>query len=250
MALKWLTAEEMVAISAAWVMADAAGRAAIEKIPALAAILPNLEKVHAAIVTLRAKEPARIDVISQKEAEVDAKHDALVRGMVGTLSMLAPISDDREELLALRDKLFPDGLLHTKRSYRGEAGHVAVVAKQMDDALKARLAGIRVHKKTLLDLVTTWIDAGTQLGQLEEEKAHLLETAPSLAGELLSARTAWLRVTKALMTNAKLAEIDDVTDQLLFSALRTAERAADSRAHGKVMPAPAPSPAPPTKPQS
>jgi hypothetical protein len=206
MALKWLTAEEMVAISAAWVMADQAGRAAIEKTPLLAALLPNLEKVHAAIVALRSKEAPRLRAISQKETEVDAKHDALVRGMVGTLTMLAPVSDDREELLDIRDKLFPDGLGHTKLSYRGEAGHVAVVAKQLDDTMKARLKAIAVHKKTMLDLALVWIEAGTQLGQLEEEKARLAEASPSLGAETHSARTAWIRLAKALMANAKLAE--------------------------------------------
>ena len=42
----------------------------------------------------------------------------------------------------------------------------------------------------------------------------------------------WLRLAKALVANVKLAGVDDATDQLLFSALRTAERAAESRARG------------------
>jgi hypothetical protein len=247
MALKWLTVEEMVALSAAWVMADQAGRAAIENIPLLAALLPNLEKGHADLVVLRSREAPRISAISQKETEIDAKHDALVRGMVGTLTMLAPVSDDREELLALRDKLFPIGLGHTKLSYRGEAGHVAMIDKQLDDTLKARLKAIAVHKKTMLDLVLAWIETGYELGQLEEEKARLSETSPSLGAETQSARTVWIRLAKALLANAKLAGVDEATDQLLFAALRTAERAAESRAHGKPAPAPAPAPVTPPK---
>jgi hypothetical protein len=245
MALKWLTAEEMVAISAAWVMADQAGRAAIEKIPILSALLPNLENVHAAIVSLRSKEAPNLGAISQKEAEVDARHDALVRGMYGTLTMLAPISDDREELLAIRDRLFPERLGHTQLSYRGEAGHVAVIDAQLDAAMKARLKAIAVHKKTMLDLVMAWIETGKQLGRLEAERALLAGISPSLGGEMQSTRSAWLRVTNALMANAKLAEIDSATDQLLFSALRIAERAAESRAHGKAAPVPT---SEPTKP--
>jgi len=248
MALKWLTAEEMVAISAAWVVADQAGRAAIEKIPLLAVLLPNLEKVHDDLVALRSKEPPNVAAISQKELEVDAKHDALVRGMVGTLTMLAPISDDREELLAIRDKLFPEGASHTQLSYRGEAGHAAVIAAQIDDAMKARLKAIAVHKKTMFDLVTAWIETGKQLGQLEEDKARLGGNSPSLGAELQTARTAWLRMAKALLSNAKLAEIDSATDQVLFSPLRKAEQAAESRAHGKPAPAPVPAPAPASDP--
>jgi hypothetical protein len=238
MALKWLTAEEMVAISAAWVTANQEGRAAIERIPVLKGLLPNLEKVHAAMVQLRSREAPRLSAISQKETEIDAKHDMLVRGIVGTLTMLAPVSDDREELLAIRDKLFPEGLAHTKLSYRGEAGHVAVAAEQLDDAMKARLKAIAVHKKTMLDLVVAWIETGDQLRMLEDEKARLSETSPSVGAETQATRMAWGRLAKAMMVNAKLAEIDDATDQLLFSALRTAERAAESRAHGKVVPAP------------
>jgi hypothetical protein len=241
MALKWLTAEEMVAISAAWVMADGQGRAALAKIPLLAALLPRLDKMHMGLVQLLAKEAPRLRVISQKQSELDAQHDALVRGIHGTLTMLAPVSDDREELIAVRDKLLPDGLGHIKLTYRGEAGHVAVVAKQIDDAMKARLQAITVHKKTLGDLVVAWLETGMQIGQLEDEKARLAEASPSLPAEIQTARTAWIRMAKAVMANAKLAELDDSTDQLLFSALRTAERNADSRARGKsVAPAPAP----------
>jgi hypothetical protein len=242
MALKWLTAEEMVSISSPWVVTGQKGRTAIEKTPLLAALLPKLETGHAALVSLLSKEAPKVSAISQKQTELDAKHDSLVRGMVGTLTMLAPISEDREELLAIRDKLFPEGLGHTKLSYRGEAGHTAVVFKLMDDAIKARLKAIVVHKKTMLDLALAWIEMGNQLGQLEEEKAHLLESSPSLGAEIRAARMGWVRLAKALMANAKLADIDGGTDQLLFSALRTAERAADSRAHGKTVPAPAPTP--------
>jgi hypothetical protein len=221
-------------------MADGQGRAVLAKIPLLAALLPNLDKMHGDLVRLLAKQLPKLRAISQKQSELDARHDALVRGIYGTLTMLAPVSDDQEELLAVRDKLLPDGLGHTKLSYRGEAGHVAVIAKELDDAMKARLKAIAVHKKTLDDLVVAWLDTGTQLGQLEDEKARLAETSPSLPAEIQAGRMAWIRMAKALMTSAKLAEIDDGTDQLLFSALRTAERNADSRAHGKsVTPAPA-----------
>lgn len=245
MALKWLTAEEMVVTSAAWVMRDELARKAIEKVPLLLALLPKLEAVHGDLVQLLAKEPPKLRALSQKESEVDAKHDALVRGIVGTLTMLASLSDDREELLALRDKLFPEGLLHTKQSYRGEAGHAAVIAKQLDDPMKARLKSIVVHQKTLLDLVLAWTDAGSELMRLEEEKARLTETSPSVGFEIQTARSSWLRLAKALMANAQLAEIDDATDQLLFSTLRTAERAAANRAPAK---APVPVPTPPVAP--
>ena len=243
MALKWLTAEEMVAISSGLIGAGEPGRTAMEKIPLLALPFPDSEKAHNGIVSLRTKEPPKIRAILQKEGDLDARHDDLVRGIHGAMTAMAPLTADREKLLAVRDKLLPDGLSHTELSYRGEAGHCAVIASQLDDAMKARLRAITIHKKTLLDLATVWLDTGSQLGQLEDERARLTEGAPSLGADMQKARLEWMRVMKALMANAKLAEIDSATDQLLFSTLRTAERASESRAHNKV-PAPAPAPAP------
>lgn len=244
MALTLLTAEEMVMISAAWVMADEEGRKAIARIPLIAVLLPNLEKAHNAILTLRSKEPPNIGAISAKESEVDAEHDALVRAIYGVLTVLAPVSPDHDELIALRDKLFPEGLTHTQLSYRGEVGHAAVIAAQLDDAMKARLAAIPVHKGTLLDLVLSWLDSAKQLGQLEEERGRMTGISPSLPAEMRSARSAWIRMTKALMANARIAELDAATDQLLFAALRRAERAAESRAPARAVAAPEPPPSP------
>jgi len=190
MAFKWLTAEEMVAISSGLIGVGEPGRAAMEKVPLLALLCPALEKAHNSIVSLRTKEPPKIRAISQKEGEVDARHDDLVRGIHGTLSAMAPMTDECEELISIGDKLLPDGLTHTKLSYRGEAGHCAVIASQLDDAMKARLRAITIHKKTLLDLVTAWLDTGSQLGQLEDEGARLAEGASSLGAEMEKARLA------------------------------------------------------------
>ena len=118
--------------------------------------------------------------------------------------------------------------------------HVDKFNLKLDDTIKARLKAIAVHKKTMLDLVQARIETGIALGQLEKEEARLAEASPSLGAETQAARASWLRLAKALMANAKLAGVDDAADQLIFSALRTAERAAESRAHGKAAPAPAP----------
>jgi hypothetical protein len=49
---------------------------------------------------------------------------------------------------------------------------------------------------------------------------------------------------KLFVANAEAAELDADTDNLLFSALRAAERAAEARVHTRPAPAPAPAPAP------
>jgi hypothetical protein len=229
MVLRLLTAEEMVAISAAWVMADEAGRAAIEKVPLLAALLPSMEKVHSAIFALRAKEPSGLGTLRERENETDARHDALVHVIFDSLTMLSTVSPQAQELRSLRDKLFPEGLSHTKKSYRGEVGHAALVASQMDDATRAKLKAVALHEGTLLDYYDRWQAAAKQLDDLEEERATLTKTSPSVAFELRAARNAWVRMTRVLLTNAEVAGIDAATDDLLFSTLRSAERAASSR---------------------
>jgi hypothetical protein len=55
-----------------------------------------------------------------------------------------------------------------------------------------------------------------------------------------AARRAWVRAVKLFVANAEAAEVDPDTDNLLFSALRAAERAAEGRIHARPAPAPAP----------
>jgi hypothetical protein len=65
---------------------------------------------------VKAKETPNLRDLSQRESEADAKHDAYVKGMYGTLTMLAPISRAPHELLDLRDKLHPQGPEHIRMS--------------------------------------------------------------------------------------------------------------------------------------
>ena len=67
-----------------------------------------------------------------------ALSDALVRGIYGSLTMLAQVSSTSDELLGLRDLLFPEGAAHTQKTYRGEAGHAALVAARLDANLQAK----------------------------------------------------------------------------------------------------------------
>lgn len=243
MVLRLLTPEEMVTISAAWVMADEPGRKALAQFPLLAALLPELERVHQILFELKAKEPSELAALRQREAEVDAKHDAYVHILYDTLTVIATVAAKADELLKLRDRLFPEGLLHVRKSYRTEVGHAAFVASQADDALRAKLKAVALHESSLLDYYDQWQAAAQSLAELEDERARLMKSAPSVAGELYAARQGWIRVVKLLVTNAEAIHIDAATDELLFSALRATERAA--RARLKQTPAePSPSPSP------
>jgi len=62
MALKRLTAQEMVQLSAPWISAKDPARAALEKVPLLAALLPQIPKAHddgSRVVSTRSRHTAR-----------------------------------------------------------------------------------------------------------------------------------------------------------------------------------------------
>jgi len=232
MALKWLTAAEMNQISAPMVTEGSAARAAIEKVPLLVALLPRLQRAHTAVfaVGVRPAEP-RLRQLVEREGALDAEHDDIVRGIHGSLSALARVSAAADELLSLRDSLFPEGLSHMHKSYRGQAGHGALVESRLDAGLQARLEAVNLHDKNLLDLTRRWLAIAKELGAAEDERARL-EPRPSAAAELNNARLAWIRIMNALVANAELAGLDEATDRLLFGPLRAAEKSAD-RGKGK-----------------
>ena len=243
MALKRLFSEEMLQLSGTWVDPKSKAHKAILASPDLAPSMPRLTAAHSALATLAqpAVEDPRLAEISKEEAALDPRHDDIIRGGHGLLTGSAfLLGDDGAELLKLRDTLFPEGLSLTQRSYRGEAGSAAQLAKRLTPALRAQLAAIVVgpkgEKKTLEQFVDELIAIGAQLGALEDEKG-ILQPAPGEPGAgsgaaLLAARNQWVRVGNALVANSELAELDAETDKLIFGPLRAAEKAADRREGG------------------
>ena len=230
MELRKLVTEEMGQVSAAWVATGGAARTAIEGEPMLSPLLPKLVAVHAAIVAAGGpSNDPEVRRLMAEEARLDSLHDELVRGIHGTLSMLAKVSKSADELLRLRDRLFPEGLRHTNRSYRAEAGHAVAVATAMSTDAEARMKTIQLGDHTLLDLYNQWQDAAKQLGALEEQRAHLGQAAATPAAQYQAARRDWIRWANVLTETAENAEVDAATDALLFSPLRAALQRANSR---------------------
>lgn len=230
MALKRLTAQEMVQLSTPWVTASDPARAILEKAPLLAALLPQIAAAHSALFAIQVQpDDPKAKSLSDAEATLDATHDTLVRGIYNALTVLSQVSGSREELLRLRDLLLPEGFMHAQLTYRGEAGHAALVSSRLNDALRAQMKSVVLHDKTLLELVDAWLTAATELGALEEQRARLSAPAATSAAQVAAARMAWVRVVNALVANAELAGLDSDSDRTLFAALRAAERTADSR---------------------
>jgi hypothetical protein len=234
MALLRITAAEMVQLSAPWVAPNDAAHQILMSIPLLAALEPQVEVAHQLIVSMiPAAESPKIKELSATEAEVDDQHDTLVRGIHGGLSSMALVSANGAELISLRELLLPDGLLHTQRSYRGEAGHAALLEPRLDTATRQRLAAVKLHDRTLEALVDEWLKLAKQLGELEEQKARLVGPVGNTALEISQARYGWIRVAKALLANAELAQINEEQDRVLFAALRAAEITANRRKRGR-----------------
>lgn len=233
MALVRLTVEEMVQLSAPWVTADDPAHTIMLSVPLMAALLPGVEAAHQLIMSMiPAAESPKFKELSAAEAELDVRHDTLVRGIYGGLSSMALISAHGAELLSLRDLLLPEGLQHTQKTYRGEAGYAALLASRLDADTRQRLAAVKLHDQTLEALVDEWLNIAGQLGALEQQKAQLVGPTGNTALEISQARYGWVRVVKALLANAELAQINDEQDRVLFAALRAAELTADRRKRG------------------
>ena len=233
MALKRLSMEEMIQISTPWVNAGDAAGEALGKIPLLTALLPTLQSVHGMLFGLRAQRlDPKTQRLAQEASALDAKHDELVRGIHGALTLLASLSEASDEILRLRDTLLPEGLSHTLKTYRGEAGHAAMVAAQLDTNAKASLKSLTLNDKSLMDLVQAWFDTAKQLGELEETRTRLNPPTGPSAADINTARLRWVRTVNAILANAELIGVDEATDHLLFAALRAAEKTADNRARG------------------
>jgi hypothetical protein len=111
MDLRKLEVAEMGQISEPWVTTDKPVRTAIDEHPMLAAVMPPLTIAHTGIVAVSAQSnDPNARRLSAEENQLDAQHDDLVRTICDALTILAKVSKSGDELLRLRDTLFPDAL--------------------------------------------------------------------------------------------------------------------------------------------
>ena len=233
MALKKLSSEEMIQLSTPWVSAGDAANEAIMKVPLLAALLPKVQAAHEALFKMRTHAvDSRTQQLSQEAAALDSKYDDLVRSIHGTFTVLADVFKGNTEILQLWDLLLPEGLQHTKKTYRGKAGHAALVASKLDTDTTVALKALTIRDTNLLELVQTWLDTAKKLGDSEEARARLNSISGPTASEVTVARTRWIRMTNALLANSDLIELDEANQSTLFAALRVAEKTADLRGRG------------------
>jgi hypothetical protein len=208
-------------------------------VPILASSLPLITEAHAGVLPLvKPPQTGRLAEIMNLEAEIDIRHDSIIRGTYGTLTTMAELvgGDDGTALIALRDELIPDGQQSMLKSYRAEATQADQLDDRLTPKLRARtdaiLIGEAPNAKPLTALLDEWIVLGKQLGALEDEKGRIEAAAgEAVSGAVfLKARNFWVRVVNALVANAELADIDADKRATIFGPFWNAEKKADERA--------------------
>lgn len=236
MAFKNLYPDEMIQISGTWIDPASKAHEAILANDEIKPITVRIRAAHELLAT--AAQPVdtpRLNTIIEQEARIDARHDAIIRGIWGFLTAKAELigGDAGNAFISLRDLLLPDGLQSQLKTYRGEAGQARQLADRMTPAVRAQTDGILIGQGPNAQTLTYYVDElivlGKQLGTFEDERA-VLEAGDHDGGALQKARNKWVRVVNAFVSNAEMAEIDAETDALLFEPLRVAEKKADERA--------------------
>jgi hypothetical protein len=240
-AVKHIDPLEMIQLTGTWEDPASEARAAILAVPDLVPLFGRMHVAHVGLAdAMQPAQTAAVKAIIAEQATLDLRHDTVIRGIWYFLGALGDLLGGAQAvaLIALRDKLIPDGLSSTQKTYRAESGQAAQLSGRLTPEIKAELDSIKVGPASasvsLLDFVNEWIAAGAKLGELEDKKVALL-TPPekSAAQTLIDAKNLWIRTMNALVANAELAGVDDATMQLVFGPLWAAEKAADKKARGK-----------------
>ena len=207
MALRRLSTDEMIALSIPWVDRASDERRLLEAIPEVAPLLPRLDAAHAGLVVAQPPpDDTRLRELTVEAAGVDARHDALVRGLHDVLSGFANLAGHpttAQRISALRERLLPEGIAAADKPYREEADDGLTLLSRLDP----------IQRQLLRELP---IPGGT----LEDAVRHLVATA----------RNRWIRVVHTLVSNLALAGVGQETMSILLGPLHVAEQEADRRA--------------------
>lgn len=269
MAIKNLNTEEMLQISGNWLDPASDGHQAISLVPILKPSLGFFGDAHVQLSS--AAQPAadpRLAEISNEQAVIVARHDALIRGSIGYLTGLAELVGGAlgDQIVTVRDIIAPGGLASQVKTYRAKAGQAGQLDLRMTPELRAQTDALMVgpgpDAKSLSAYVDEWIVLGKKLGALEDEKTQLQakQAAAGSGSAVVAARNLWTRVANAMVANAELVELTAEQDAAIFGPLRDAEKKADERARRQAAakagkstadePTPAPAPVQPAVPDA
>lgn len=231
MALRDLNAAAMIAVAAQWLNQD---RAVLESQPALRHPLELVEAAHDALLLTQKRlgsvEKAVMELTQNLTAE-DAYHDRKLRGVYYVLTGNAEIADDpdvREELLAVRDTLFPLGLSSTTRSYREQAGNGKIAALRFGGGVEAWCDSIVLQGVALSEAARAWLASSQRIGDMTAQRNRISGDADDgvAAGELHQARLDWIKAVNIMLLMFDFTDFDADTRRRLLADLHDAEQKA------------------------
>lgn len=234
MALDRLETEEMVLITASWIIRGRPDREALKAEPALAALLPEMEAAHQGLLDTHAHQlgTMRQREILRRQKDVDERHGETIQGIrhlvLGTISFTRD-AQQQAALRGLKQRLLPEGLGVVKQSYRRQADQAASVAARLTESDWALLERLPIMGgRSLRDAVERWFALARELGELE--RARLMnEDELATPQAAAAARERWIRVIQAMRSVG--AVIDRKSGALdVLERVSAIEQRADRRA--------------------
>ena len=254
MALRTLSAAEMVATSDRMLNSAQRCNQLLNKVPAAVPLLPRLKTTHQFLLSLQPQNHSVAMAAQTKQLlALDQDHDTCVRGLIAFAQALQHQADDpaeKEAWATLQQTLFPEGAMVINRSYTDEVGQAKLAAARLSDAdkkrCKATLLTTPTGKETLMAWVERYFASAEKLGHAASA-GMVPEEGPSRA-DSLKARNQWIRTVSAILAVLDLptetvaeAEIVAELDRELRAPLRELERRTASR---RAVPAEDPEPVP------
>ena len=211
MALNRLETEEMVYITASWIIRGHPDRQALEAEAALDALLPEVEAAHQQLLDTHAQQlgSMRQREILRRQKDVDERHGETIHGIRHLLLGTISFTRDAQQLAALRglkQRLLPEGLGVVKQSYRMQVDQAETVASRLTESDWALLERVPVMGgRSLRHAVESWFALARELGQLE--RARLMNedelASPQAAA---AARERWIKVIQAMRSVGAVLE--------------------------------------------
>lgn len=203
--------------------------------PELTVPLQLIDKAHTQLITLfktTGQTKQIVQKLTNELTQADARHDRKARGVHAALSAWLDLTDDPElaqQLIRVRDDLFPIGLSVTQRSYREQAGAALQTRQFLTPATCDILAACTFAPNSLLTETYDWLDTAQNIGEMQAERSRLLGDSDDdtvSQSNLRDARFAWIRAMNVFLNLLDYTKLDADTQRRLLADLRDAQNRA------------------------
>ena len=218
--------------------------------PLTKSIYDYAKSVHEVLtLSITTKHETTIEKLTRLASQLDKRHDALNRGVYGVLSAFSEFATDpkkKEDILTVRDTLFPMGLSVNSLSYSAQAGEAKRLEEQLKDpqlqrTLKAMFFGDGQQQISVYQALTELTQIGEKLGDtlasMSKHKAELktnTSTTPQVKTEG-EARLMFFQLVRMLQETSKVT-LEHQSDKatILWQKLNEElSRAASSKARSE-----------------